>query len=157
MGISACTQTAIIDCYFLILHRQIMEKAIKIRKKCKRFRILIIGRSNAGKTTILKKVCNSINEPMIKSWSGEKVRGILFCVQSILVNRNTCRSMHRFSTLLSRSDSMNTSRMNLTLFTVYIYSVESTVSTTNWFLKAIQDSYFTTLADSKQALTTSWN
>jgi hypothetical protein len=42
-----------------------MEKAIAVRSKCKHFRILIIGRSNAGKTTILKKVCNSIDEPMI--------------------------------------------------------------------------------------------
>ena len=158
MGISAYTQTAIIDCYFLSLHRQVMEKAIEIRSKCKHFRVLIIGRSNAGKTTILKKVCNSIDEPMILSPSGEKVRGILSCVRLIFKNRITCRLMHRSSTLLTRSESMTTStEMFLILLTVYIYSVESTISTTNWFLKAIQISYSTTLADSKQALSTSWS
>ena len=54
---------------------------MEIRSKCKHFRILIIGRSNAGKTTILKKVCNSIDDPMVFSPSGEKVHRILSCVQ----------------------------------------------------------------------------
>ena len=133
-----------------------MEKAIEIRSKCKHFRILIIGRSNAGKTTILKKVCNSIEEPMIFSPEGERVRGILSCVQSILVNRS-CRLMHQLSTLLTRSESVTSNEMFLTLFMVYTYSVGSTISTTNWFLKAIQGSYFTTLADSKQVLSASWS
>ncbi|KAJ7939555.1 hypothetical protein B0H13DRAFT_1548523, partial [Mycena leptocephala] len=37
------------------------------------FRILIIGRANAGKTTILKKVCNSVDDPEIFGPAGEEV------------------------------------------------------------------------------------
>ncbi|TFK35634.1 hypothetical protein BDQ12DRAFT_706637 [Crucibulum laeve] len=50
-----------------------MNKAIELRSKYEHFRILIIGRANAGKTTILKKVCNSIDDPEIFSPSGEKI------------------------------------------------------------------------------------
>jgi GTPase SAR1 family protein len=50
-----------------------MDRAIELRSKCKHFRTLIIGRANAGKTTLLKKVCNSIEDPEIFSPSGEKV------------------------------------------------------------------------------------
>ncbi|KAJ7085905.1 GTP-binding protein [Mycena epipterygia] len=52
-----------------------MDKAIDLRSKCGHFRILIIGRANAGKTTILKKVCKSIEDPEIFSPSGKK-RGL---------------------------------------------------------------------------------
>ena len=31
----------------------------EIRRECPRFRILVIGKANAGKTTILRKVCNA--------------------------------------------------------------------------------------------------
>ncbi|KAF8057009.1 hypothetical protein FPV67DRAFT_1529749 [Lyophyllum atratum] len=50
-----------------------MQNAIDLRSKCRHFRILIIGRANAGKTTILKKVCNSIEDPEIFSPSGKKL------------------------------------------------------------------------------------
>ena len=40
-------------------------KAAKLRAKYKRFRILVIGRANAGKTTLLKRVCNTTEEPSI--------------------------------------------------------------------------------------------
>src|ERR1700735_3690760 len=45
-----------------------------IRKKARRFRILIIGRANAGKTTILQKVCNTAEQPEIFNSYGNKVR-----------------------------------------------------------------------------------
>ena len=44
-----------------------------IRKKFGRFRVLIIGRANAGKTTILKKICNSTEDPEIYDDKGNKV------------------------------------------------------------------------------------
>ena len=44
-----------------------------IRQKFGRFRILIMGRANAGKTTILKKICNSTDDPEIYNEKGEKV------------------------------------------------------------------------------------
>ncbi|KAJ6484733.1 GTP-binding protein [Mycena sanguinolenta] len=47
-----------------------MDKAIDVRSKISHFRILIIGRTNAGKTTILKKVCNSVEDPEIYDTKG---------------------------------------------------------------------------------------
>src|SRR5258708_5818701 len=41
------------------------DEAAKLRAKYTRFRILVIGRANAGKTTLLKQVCNTIEEPSI--------------------------------------------------------------------------------------------
>ncbi|KAI6141683.1 hypothetical protein BKA82DRAFT_744402 [Pisolithus tinctorius] len=38
-----------------------------------RFRILVMGRANAGKTTILQRVCNTTDEPEIFDGNGEKV------------------------------------------------------------------------------------
>ena len=39
-----------------------------------RFRILVIGRSNAGKTTILQRVCNTTELPEIFNAKGKKVK-----------------------------------------------------------------------------------
>ncbi|KDQ13818.1 hypothetical protein BOTBODRAFT_111028 [Botryobasidium botryosum FD-172 SS1] len=41
-----------------------------------KFRILIIGRANAGKTTILRAVCGAEGEPDVYDQSGKKVRGL---------------------------------------------------------------------------------
>jgi septin family protein len=35
------------------------------RQKYSHFRILVIGRANAGKTTLLKRVCNTTKDPRI--------------------------------------------------------------------------------------------
>ncbi|KAF7333939.1 GTP-binding protein [Mycena sanguinolenta] len=50
-----------------------MDKAIDLRSKCPHFRILVVGRANAGKTTLLKKVCNSVEDPEIFSPNGKKL------------------------------------------------------------------------------------
>ena len=42
-----------------------------------RFRILVIGRSNAGKTTLLQRVCNTTELPEIFNAEGEKVKSPL--------------------------------------------------------------------------------
>ena len=49
-------------------------RAKAIRERAGRFRILIIGRANAGKTTILQKVCNTTEQPEIFDSRGNKVR-----------------------------------------------------------------------------------
>ena len=36
-----------------------------LREKYTRFRILVIGRANAGKTTLLQRVCNTTEDPSI--------------------------------------------------------------------------------------------
>lgn len=43
-------------------------------KNIKRFRVLVMGRANAGKTTILQRVCNSTDGPEIFDGWGNKVR-----------------------------------------------------------------------------------
>ncbi|KAF8554369.1 hypothetical protein OG21DRAFT_1509030 [Imleria badia] len=45
----------------------------KLQEKFGRFRILIIGRANAGKTTILRGICNSTENPEIYDRDGNKV------------------------------------------------------------------------------------
>ncbi|KAG2097238.1 uncharacterized protein F5147DRAFT_370344 [Suillus discolor] len=45
----------------------------QIRSIIGRFRVLIIGRANAGKTTILQKVCNTTDEPDIYDVKGNKI------------------------------------------------------------------------------------
>ncbi|TDL16959.1 hypothetical protein BD410DRAFT_586477 [Rickenella mellea] len=42
-----------------------VDETSRLREKCIRFRALIIGRANAGKTTILKAICDSTDEPRI--------------------------------------------------------------------------------------------
>ncbi|KAG2129107.1 hypothetical protein DEU56DRAFT_498043 [Suillus clintonianus] len=49
----------------------------QIERKIVRFRILIIGRANAGKTTILKRVCNTKENPEIFNSAGEKIDVVL--------------------------------------------------------------------------------
>ncbi|KAG2748413.1 hypothetical protein P692DRAFT_20833669 [Suillus brevipes Sb2] len=44
-----------------------------LREMIGRFRVLIIGRANAGKTTILQKVCNTTDDPEIYDTKGEKI------------------------------------------------------------------------------------
>jgi len=44
-----------------------------IREKFGRFRILIIGRANAGKTTILRAICNTTESPEVYDGKGDKI------------------------------------------------------------------------------------
>ncbi|KAI6107136.1 hypothetical protein EDD16DRAFT_1476077 [Pisolithus croceorrhizus] len=38
-----------------------------------RFRVLVMGRANAGKTTILQRVCNTVDKPEIFDGNGKKI------------------------------------------------------------------------------------
>ena len=42
-----------------------LREPAKLRAKYTHFRILVIGRANAGKTTLIKRVCNTTEEPCI--------------------------------------------------------------------------------------------
>jgi len=44
----------------------------KLRSRFKCFRVLVLGRANAGKTTILQKVCNTDEQPVIFDSKGNK-------------------------------------------------------------------------------------
>ena len=56
--------------------RQGALSAEQIRAECPQFRILIIGKANAGKTTILRKVCNAKPDakPIVYDAEGKKVQ-----------------------------------------------------------------------------------
>ncbi|KIK21921.1 hypothetical protein PISMIDRAFT_680882 [Pisolithus microcarpus 441] len=49
------------------------EMADQYMKNIKRFRVLVMGRANAGKTTILQRVCNSTDKPEIFDGKGNKI------------------------------------------------------------------------------------
>ncbi|KDQ16357.1 hypothetical protein BOTBODRAFT_31044 [Botryobasidium botryosum FD-172 SS1] len=51
-----------------------MEEAFQIRSKYQHFRVLIMGRANAGKTTILKAVCGTTGEPQVYNKRGRRIR-----------------------------------------------------------------------------------
>jgi GTPase SAR1 family protein len=55
--------------------RQGALDADAIRGECPQFRILIIGKANAGKTTILRKVCNAKSDakPIVYDAEGNEV------------------------------------------------------------------------------------
>ena len=55
--------------------RQGALSAEEIRAECPQFRILIIGKANAGKTTILRKVCNAKPDakPIVYDAEGKEV------------------------------------------------------------------------------------
>src|ERR1700709_1308849 len=50
-----------------------MEPTQDIREKFGRFRILVVGRANAGKTTLLQRICNTTEKPEIFDREGNKV------------------------------------------------------------------------------------
>ncbi|KAG1792495.1 uncharacterized protein HD556DRAFT_1309314 [Suillus plorans] len=54
--------------------------ATNLRERIGRFRILIIGRANAGKTTILQKVYNTTDEPEIHDTKGKKVQMMIYAM-----------------------------------------------------------------------------
>jgi len=70
--------------------RQGALDAAAIRRECPQFRVLIIGKANAGKTTILRKVCNAKPDakPVIYDPEGKKVeRGV--SLLAVLTQTNT--------------------------------------------------------------------
>ena len=53
------------------------RRAETLRRRIKRFRVLIIGRANAGKTTILQRVCNTTEQPKVFNQKGHEVSHVL--------------------------------------------------------------------------------
>ena len=58
-----------------ITNRRLALEPDQIREECSHFRILVIGKANAGKTTILRKVCNvdSDVEPIVRDENGDLI------------------------------------------------------------------------------------
>jgi 50S ribosomal subunit-associated GTPase HflX len=53
------------------------RRAENLRWRAGRFRVLIIGRANAGKTTILQRLCNTTEQPKISNSKGHEVFHVL--------------------------------------------------------------------------------
>ncbi|KAF7343579.1 GTP-binding protein [Mycena sanguinolenta] len=66
-------QPSSVKCYEMYCMHEIQKWIKDVRSKISHFRILIIGRANAGKTTILKKVCNSVENPEIYDTRGRRI------------------------------------------------------------------------------------
>ncbi|KZP21129.1 hypothetical protein FIBSPDRAFT_919623 [Athelia psychrophila] len=49
------------------------EDGRDVRERFERIRILVIGRANAGKTTVLQKVCGTTDQPVVYNSRGNKV------------------------------------------------------------------------------------
>ncbi|KAG6823926.1 hypothetical protein H0H92_008584, partial [Tricholoma furcatifolium] len=49
-------------------------EAARLRARYTHFRILVIGRANAGKTTLLKRVCNTEEDPVYNTRGSHNVR-----------------------------------------------------------------------------------
>ncbi|KDQ16502.1 hypothetical protein BOTBODRAFT_30838 [Botryobasidium botryosum FD-172 SS1] len=51
-----------------------MEETIELRSKYQYFRVLVMGRANAGKTTILKAVCGTTEAPQVYNKRGRRIQ-----------------------------------------------------------------------------------
>ena len=52
------------------------DATYNLRNKYSRFRILVIGRANAGKTTLLQRVCNTTEDPCIYDQTGQNLASV---------------------------------------------------------------------------------
>lgn len=77
-----------------------MDRNDAIERKFTRFRVLIIGRANAGKTTILQRVCGTTEVPKVRDKYGKKievyVQGSLERGEHDIENEITFRSNPRY-------------------------------------------------------------
>ncbi|KAG1733953.1 hypothetical protein EDB19DRAFT_1619885, partial [Suillus lakei] len=72
-------------------HQDLLMATIEaqgLRIRIRHFRVLIIGRANAGKTTILQKVCNTTEDPEIYDTKGEKVRATIYAIHASIADQN---------------------------------------------------------------------
>ncbi|KAE9389867.1 hypothetical protein BT96DRAFT_959923 [Gymnopus androsaceus JB14] len=49
------------------------DELLRLRNMCGKFRILVIGRANAGKTTICQMMCNTEDPPIVHDRNGNKI------------------------------------------------------------------------------------
>ena len=66
--------------------RIMSDRAAVLKKRFPRFRILVIGRANAGKTTLLQRVCKTTESPIVRDRNGNKVTAALLCFQPTVVH-----------------------------------------------------------------------
>jgi GTPase SAR1 family protein len=133
------------------------ERIRRIRKQCPRFRILIIGRANAGKTTILQRVCKTMEDPEIFTPQGEKV--------CLLLKELEATKNHTIQQSRLRSPSLNhplTSFVSihpirpLQADCTLVFSVENMISRMRWFFAATLGLFSMTLVALNLEMSLSW-
>ena len=109
------------------LNAQQMEK---LRERFTQFRILVIGRANAGKTTILRKLCDATGEPMIFDPTGKKVK---YMVQVHARYSHLCPWSQIESSTLDPSLEVNGSLLACTSITLHWINILNTVARRAWY------------------------
>ena len=66
-------------CYSLLSTETMSQKPLQFRVPSIVFRVLIVGRANAGKTTILQRVCETTESPKIFRVSGGRREEVGAC------------------------------------------------------------------------------
>ena len=102
----------------------------KLRGRFTHFRILVIGRANAGKTTILRNLCNATGEPMIFDPTGEKVRHM---AQVYARYSHLCPWSQIELSTLDPSLKVNGSRLACTSIILHWFNILNTVARRAWY------------------------
>ena len=115
-----------------------LQEAFDARLKYTHFRILVIGRANAGKTTLLKRVCNTDEEPCIY----DEKNNNLVSASSLSVGNFSSEDIpggsNRRSGYLNLTDRIYLSEIDP-------LSAGSTISTAHSLLRATRNSFSTIL------------
>ena len=118
------------------------------------FRVLIIGRANAGKTSILQRVCDTTESPVIY-----RSRGSDSDTRSQVCARSQCRfQSHHHPSRLNSNPQQRSDPNILSPKADHddpVDSVAFTTSRMNLPSRTTLDTFSTTLADSRQAVQTS--
>jgi len=118
------------------------------------FRVLIMGRSNAGKTTILQRVCNTTELPEVFNAREEKVLShmIIRLLIELLIDRND-----QIGPMVVQGSIEVSQKCHPVILTVLIIlRGDATTSRMNWSFRATKASYFTIQGDSKPAPRVKW-
>ena len=93
----------------------------QIQRKFVRFRVLLVGRANSGKTTILRRLCNTTKEPTIFNPDGKKVKYMM---------KKVYRRWHLWSQVNSSTldPSMEVSDASCTRLRMFNQSIPHTVA-----------------------------
>ena len=71
---------------------QPLDEAVKLWAKYTRFHILVIGRANAGKKMLLKRMCNTTEEPSIYDEDKNLVSYWLVVISALIISSPTAQT-----------------------------------------------------------------
>ena len=128
-----------------------MKSVPEVREKYRQFRILVIGRANAGKTTLLKRVCNTDEDPCIYDKENENL--VRFPLSpgtgGLLLTVDTTKTVGADR----RGLALHPLSIESHVLTLVAHSVESMTSVVHLASRATQASSFTTPQVSSPATT----